>query len=471
MTLTRPSVRPALTALVLLAVAATPTFAKPFNLEEATVATLHAALAAGEVTCREVVTTYLARIAAYDGQGPKLNALITVNPRALAVADDMDRALRQSPQSIGPMFCVPVILKDNYDTADMLTTGGSLNLKNSQPLRDAYVVEKLRAAGALILAKANLQELAMGGNSVSSLHGQVLNPYDLTRTPGGSSGGTGASIAANFGMIGTGSDTGQSVRSPASANNLVGIRATRGLVSRRGVIPTSVTQDEAGPITRTVEDAARMLDVMAGFDPEDAITALSTGHIPRSYTDFLDPNALKGARIGVLRDLLGPNDPLHAEVNATLARDVAILKAQGAEVIDITIPNFAALSAGMGTSGFEEKTVMNQYLQSLGPNAPFKNLTDFVGAGGYLPELANGLKSADAMVDGMSKPDYAAIFLKRDNFQKAVRTSSNGTASCQTRLVSPRSTFRAASPLQAPTHRWACPSASSSSARLGLRAT
>jgi Asp-tRNA(Asn)/Glu-tRNA(Gln) amidotransferase A subunit family amidase len=390
-----------------------------FKIEEATIAALHAALLAGEVTCRQVTEAHLARIAAYDDKGPALNAVITVNPRALAVADEMDRELKASPAAMKPLFCVPVILKDNFDTADMVTTGGSLNLKNSQPLADAFMVTKLRAAGAIMLAKANLQELAMGGNSVSSLAGQVLNPYDLTRTPGGSSGGTGAAVAASFGILGTGSDTGQSIRSPASANNLVGIRATRGLVSRGGVIPNSITQDEVGPITRTVEDAARMLDVIAGFDPKDPVTALGHGKVPKSYTEFLDPNALKGARIGVLRDLVG-REAIHAEVNAVLERDIAIMKAAGAEVIDITIANFAALSAGMGTGNFEYKIAMNEYLKSLGANAPFKNLTEFVAAGGYLPDLGNGLKSSEAMVDGMAKPEYAAVFLKRDNFQKAV---------------------------------------------------
>jgi amidase len=409
-------------ALAIVAAASLPAAASAasFTIDEATIAGAHAAMASGELTCRQLVQSYLARIKAYDNDGPKLNSIITINPQALTIADAMDRAYRAGPTTVGPLFCVPVILKDNYDTADMLTTGGSLNLKGSQPAKDAFVVQKLKDAGAIILAKANLQELAMGGLTVSSLHGQTLDPYDLTRTPGGSSGGTGASIAANFGMTGTGSDTGQSVRSPASANSLVGIRATRGLVSRSGIIPTSVTQDEAGPITRSVADAARMLDAMAGYDPTDPITALSLGKIPRSYTDYLDPNALKGARIGVLRDLVGPDDAVHASVNAVLAKDIAAMKAAGATVIDITIPDFAKLSAGMGTSGFETKIVMNSYFKAMGDRAPFKNLTDFIAAGGFHPSLASGLKSSDAMENGMDKPEYAAIFLKRDNFQKAV---------------------------------------------------
>src|SRR5688572_6750371 len=214
-----------------------------------------------------------------------------------------------------PLDCIPVILKDNYDTADMPTTGGSITLAESVPLRDAFVVRKLREAGAIILAKANLTELARGGTTVSSLGGQTRNPYDLTRTPGGSSGGTGAAIAASFGVVGTGSDTGQSVRSPASAQSLVGLRPTRGLISRSGIIPASTSQDEAGPITRTVADAARMLDVMAGYDPDDPITAFGAHRIPASYAAFLKPDALKGARIGVLTEFFG-RDPVHQEVNA-----------------------------------------------------------------------------------------------------------------------------------------------------------
>src|SRR5437667_8364067 len=186
----------------------------------------------------------------------------------------------------------------------MPTTGGSLTLAESVPTRDAFVVKKLREAGALILAKANLMELARGGTTVSSLGGQTRNPYDVRRTPGGSSGGTGAAIAASFAITGTGSDTGQSIRSPASAQSLVGLRPTRGLISRSGIIPYSTTQDEAGPITRTVEDAARMLDAMVGYDPDDPITAFSVQKIPKTYTAFLDRDGLKGSRIGLLTDFL-----------------------------------------------------------------------------------------------------------------------------------------------------------------------
>ena len=308
-----------------------------FVPEEATISDIHAALGAGRVTCVQVVQAYLRRIEAYDDRGPALNALITLNARALETAAELDRIFAANRSALRPLHCIPVIVKDNYDTADMPTTGGSLTLAASVPLRDAFVVRKLRDAGAIILAKANLTELARGGTTVSSLGGQTRNPYDLTRTPGGSSGGTGAAIAASFAVTGTGSDTGQSVRSPASAQNLVGLRPTRGLISRSGIIPVSTTQDEAGPITRTVADAARMLDVMAGYDPDDPITAFGAHRIPPTYTAFLNPDALKGARIGVLTEFFG-RDPVHQDVNAVTEDAIKKMAEAGATTIRITIP-------------------------------------------------------------------------------------------------------------------------------------
>src|SRR5688500_7423178 len=285
-------------------------------LDEASVRTIHRALDTRQATCVQVVQHYLDRIDAYDDRGPAVNAIIAVNPRAMETAAEMDR-LDGAARARRPLHCIPVVLKDNFHTADMPTTGGSVTFKNLQTPGDGFVVKKLRDAGAIIIAKANLHELARSGTTVSSLGGQTRNPYDLTRTPGGSSGGTGAAIAANFGVLGTGTDTGQSIRSPSSANALVGVRATRGLVSRGGVMPFSTTQDEAGPMTRSVEDAARMLDVIAGYDPSDPITAFSAGHIPRTYLSTLDRNGLKGARIGLLTDMVG-TESIHREVNQVL---------------------------------------------------------------------------------------------------------------------------------------------------------
>jgi amidase len=295
-----------LTVCAMSAISAPPARAQQgiaFRFQEATIAGIHAALAAGQLTCTQLTKLYLDRIAAYNMQGPALHAIITVNPRAMEIAAEMDRSYQASPTSAGALYCIPVILKDNFNTVDMPTTGGNISMKTSVPPADAFTVARIRKAGALILGKANLQEFARGGMSISSLGGQVRNPYDLSRMPGGSSGGTGAAIAANFAVLGTGSDTGQSVRSPASANNLVGIRPTRGLVSRSGVIPNSLTQDEVGPIARSVTDAALLLEVMAGYDPADPITAFGKGHIPESYAQPLGAGALEGARIGVIRSL------------------------------------------------------------------------------------------------------------------------------------------------------------------------
>jgi amidase len=242
----------------------------------ASISDIHGAFQSGRLTCRGLVQQYLGRIKAYDQQGPAINAMLYVNPKALEEADAMDKAFNQGAK-LKPLQCIPLVLKDLFDTADMPTTGGSLALKGMQPAEDAFTVVRLRQAGALIIGKTNLHELAITGITVSSLGGQTKNPYELTRTPGGSSGGTGAALAANFAAVGTGSDTVNSIRSPSSANSLVGIRPTRGLISRAGVTPCSFTQDAVGPITRTVADAAVVLDVMAGYDPDDPVTALGVG--------------------------------------------------------------------------------------------------------------------------------------------------------------------------------------------------
>src|SRR5688500_5315908 len=345
-------------------------------LDEASVRTIHRALDTRQATCVQVVQHYLDRIEAYDDRGPAVNAIITVNPRALETAAEMDR-LDGAARARRPLHCIPVVLKDNFHTADMPTTGGSVTFKNLQTPADGFVVKKLRDAGAIIVAKANLHELARAGTTASSLGGQTKNPYDLTRTPGGSSGGTGAAIAANFGVLGTGSDTGQSVRSPSSANAIVGLRPTRGLVSRAGVMPFSTTQDEAGPMARTVDDVARMLDVMAGYDPDDPITAFGHGRKPASYAAALDSGALKGARIGLLTDFMG-GDPIHADVNRAVEQAVATITAKGATVVRVSIPHLDELTRGLSLMTFEFKSAFDKYLASLGPASPVASLADFV---------------------------------------------------------------------------------------------
>jgi amidase len=391
-----------------------------FVPEEATVSSIHAALSSRQATCVQVTQAYLNRIDAYDHKGPALNAILSVNPRALDTAAEMDR-LDATTVSRRPLHCIPVVLKDNYDTADMPTTGGSVTLAKLLPAADGFVVKRLRAAGAIILAKANLMELAWSGTTVSSLGGQTRNPYDLTRTPGGSSGGTGAAIAANFGVLGTGSDTGQSIRSPSSANSLVGVRPTRGLVSRAGMIPLSMTQDAAGPITRTVEDAARMLEVMAGYDPDDPPTAFSTGKIPPSYSTTLTKDGLKGARLGLLVDFLG-HEPIHDPVNAVVEAAAARMSAMGATIVRVSIPSLDALTRDLSLITLEFKAGFNAYLAGLGARAPVKNLDEFIASGEFHPALRSGLLAAQKVTDLSNSPEYMRMLLRRNDLRQAVMT-------------------------------------------------
>lgn len=387
---------------------------------EATVADIHRALAAREVTCRQVVQAYLDRIEAYDRRGPAIRALITVNARALDEADRLDRESARGATP-APLHCIPLVLKDNFDTADMPTTGASVTLARSVPPDDAFVVKRLRAAGAIIVAKANLTELALTGVTVSSLGGQTRNPYDLTRTPGGSSGGTGAAIAAGFAVLGTGSDTGQSIRSPASANSIVGLRPTRGLVSRDGIMPFSVTQDEIGPMTRTVEDAARMLEVMAGYDSADPITAFGIGRIPASYRAALDRRALKGARLGLLTDVLG-TDEVHAPVNRVVDEAVAAMTAQGATVVRVSIPALADLTRNLSLMALEFQPSFNRYLASLGPAAPVKTFAEFMARGEMHPTLKPVLEEYLLVTDGPERPEYDRQLRRRAALRQAIMT-------------------------------------------------
>ncbi len=391
------------------------------SLDEASIRGIHEAFASGNLSCVQLVEHYLRRIAAYDDQGPALNAILTVNPRALDAAREMDRRYAADGVAGRSLHCIPLIAKDNYDTADMPTTGGSVALSQSMPPDDAFVVSRLREAGALVLAKSNLTELARGGTTISSLGGQTRNPYDLSRTPGGSSGGTGAAIAADFGLLGTGSDTGQSIRSPASAQSLVGIRATRGLISRDGVIPVSSTQDEAGPIVRTVEDAARMLDVIAGYDPADPITAFGVGRIPASYTESLDPGGLDGARIGLVLDLVG-EEAIHAEVNVVLDDAITTMRQAGATVVHLRVPGFDDLTRDIALSDFEFKIAFNRYLASLGADAPVSSLAEFIRRGEFHPPLRPGLEADENIRDGLADREYRNRLLRREELRQAVMT-------------------------------------------------
>jgi amidase len=312
-------------------------------IEELTIVQLHAAYLAGRTNARAVTQAYLDRIAAYDRRGPYLNSLIHVNARALAAADRLDATLQATGTLTGPLHGVPVIVKDNLDTADMPTTSGVALFKEFVPTRDASIVARLRAAGAILLAKSSLSELAMGlaDNINSVLPGFTRNPYNLAYASGGSSGGTGTAIAANLGTVGLGTDTGGSVRSPASINNMVGVRPTVGLVSRTGMAPLDSQRDTPGPMGRRVEDVARVLDFIAGVDSADERTLAAEGHIPPTYTAFLDRDGLRDARIGVLRQTLRLPEGADARVVELFNAAVGDLRAAGATIVDeFEVPGF-----------------------------------------------------------------------------------------------------------------------------------
>jgi len=354
---------------------------KSFELDEATIADLQAGMASGKYTASSITQKYLDRIDEIDKRGPALASVIEVNPDALAIADGLDKE-RAQKHVRGPMHGIPVLIKDNIDTADrMQTTAGSLALLGSKPVRDSFVAQRLREAGAVILGKTNLSEWANIRSSHSSSGwsgrgGQTKNPYALDRNPCGSSSGSGAGTAANLCAVAVGTETDGSVVCPASANGLVGIKPTVGLVSRSGIIPISHSQDTAGPMARTVRDAAILLGAIAGVDSRDSVTAASSGKSVTDYTSFLDPKGLKGARIGVARKYFGFSDPVDALMNELVAE----IKGAGAEVVD---PADLPSHGKFGESEFmvllyELKADLNAYLAAR-PGAPgsLKEIIDF----------------------------------------------------------------------------------------------
>jgi amidase len=390
-----------------------------FEVHEQSIVDLQDAQTAGRVTSRGLVESYLARIQAYDQAGPRLNAIVLINPRAREEADAMDRE-RADKKVRGPLHGIPVLIKDNYDTADMPTSGGALGLATLQPVADAFQVKKLRDAGAVILGKTTMHELAAGITTISSLTAQTRNPYDLFRVPGGSSGGTGAAIGASFAAAGMGSDTCGSIRIPAANQNLVGLRGTHGLSSRSGVMPLSSTQDIAGPLARSVTDLAIMLDATVGEDATDAITKESAGHIPKSYRDALDANGLKGARIGVLRALWG-TAPEDDEVAAIVRKALDGFKAQGAEVVDIVVPGLDDLLRESSVIGDEFKFDLAAYLAKQ-PNAPVKSLGEIIDRGLHHAELDATFRLRNSP-EQRETEHYRQALIKRRALRSAVLAS------------------------------------------------
>ena len=348
---------------------------QPFRLMEASIEDIHNAYQSGELTSRQLVQLYLDRIEAYDKNGPNINSIITLNPRALEEADRLDAAFTASG-FVGPLHGIPVIVKDQADAQDMPTTLGSVLLEDYFPEKDAFAVAKLREAGAIILGKSTLGEWG-GGDTYGSLFGITRNPYALDRTVGGSSGGTGGSISANFATVGVGQEGYASIRRPSTWNSLVGMRPTGGLISRSGVYAGWPSiNGSLGPMTRTVKDLATLLDALVGYDPEDPITAQGVGNVPDSYTDFLDNNGLQGARLGIIRESIVSNSDPESEdfskVSEVFDQAVEQLKAAGAEVVDpIVIPDLNELLAKR--AGGPEGDESFQVYFNRNPNAPFKS--------------------------------------------------------------------------------------------------
>lgn len=363
-----------------------------FRLLEATIGDIHEAYRSGELTVRRLVQLYLDRIEAYDKKSPAINAIITINPKAFEEADRLDAVFKVSGL-VGPLHGIPLVFKDQADVKGMPTTLGSILFKDYYPDRDSFVAEKLKKAGAIILAKTTLGELG-GGDTHGSLFGSTRNPYALDRTVGGSSGGSAASVAANFATAGVGQEGLASIRRPSTWNSIVGMRATAGLVSRGGVFGSWPSVAGAlGPMARTVKDLTLLLDAMVGYDPEDPLTARGVGHIPNSFTNFLDKDGLKGARIGILREPIGidsePESEDFKKITEVFNQAVAELRAAGAELVDpIIIPNLKELLAKRAASPTEGEEGFKTYI-GRSTHPPFKSLADIVNSPDFSKVFSN----------------------------------------------------------------------------------
>ncbi len=415
-----------LSGFLLLAVllpAPIPAQISPFQVTEATIAQVHEAFQSGGLTCSGLVGLYLKRIEAYDKSGPAINSIILVNPDVTKDAAELDRRFAASGLT-GPLHCVPMIVKDNFETKGLQTTDGSLALKGYLPAQDAFQVRRAREAGAIVLAKSNLAEWAFTPyETVSSiLPGYTKNPYALDRVTAGSSGGTAAAIAASLGLVGLGSDTGNSIRGPAAHQALVGIRSTMGLTSRAGVLPLSTLADIAGPMARTVEDAVKVFQVIVGTDPNDPVTTAASAHLPLNYAPSLRPEGLKGAVIGILRQAY-ERETTDPEVVKIFLAAVEDMRKAGATIVDpATIEGLAeirrarAIGACMGF-----KYDMNRYLEAQGDKVPVKSLAEIIQSGGFHPSAQRRLETAEKdPVNGPESEACQADREYREKFRQAV---------------------------------------------------
>ncbi len=395
----------------------------PFDVVEATISQVHDAMKAGKLTCRELVGDYLRRIETYDKNGPAINSIVVLNPKAQEQAAELDRRFTQSGLT-GPLHCVPVIVKDNFETAGLQTTDGALAFAGYVPEKDAFQVKRIKEAGGIVLAKSNMAEWAFSPYETvnSILPGYTRNPYALNRVTAGSSGGTAASIAASFGLVGLGSDTGNSIRGPSSHQALVGIRSTMGLTSRAGVMPLSMLADIAGPMARTVEDAARVLQVVAGPDPDDPVTAAASAHLPQDYLAALDRDGLRGATIGVLRQAY-ERPTADPEVVRVFHAALDDMRRAGATIVDpATVEGIENIRRPRDVGpcmGF--KYDMNHWLAARAGNVPMKDLTEIVRSGKFHPNNQSRLEQAEKGAEnGPDTPACKADAAYRDQVRDAV---------------------------------------------------
>jgi amidase len=417
-------------ALLLLAHAAAPRAQAPaFRVEEATIAQAHAAMKAGRLTCRALVDAYLRRIDAYDKNGPALNAIVVVNQEARKIADELDRRFARGG-FVGPLHCVPTIVKDNFETIGLQTAAGSLALEGFVPDRDAFQVKRIKDAGAIVLAKSNMAEWAFSPYETvgSILPGYTRNPYALNRVTAGSSGGTAAAVAASFGLVGLGSDTGNSIRGPSSHQALAGIRSTMGLTSRAGVVPLNLLADIAGPIARTLEDAVAVFQVIVGEDRDDPVTAASRGRARENYAAALTRDALTDARIGVLRQAY-ERDTTDKEIVDVFMAAVADLRRAGAEIVDPApvgaLEQIRRPENMPPCGGF--KYDINRWFASHGANIPVHTLEDVIKSRKFHPSVQVRLERAqEGPENGPGTPACTAEAEYRDRVRAAVLETMDG---------------------------------------------
>ncbi len=380
-----------------------PKVSKPIDLAELTIANIHDAYEKGNYNSLDLVNSYLARIEKFD---KNINAITTINPKALEIAKKLDEEYAKT-KKLRPLHGIPIIVKDNINTKGLPTTGGSLALADFIPAEDAFIIQKLVDAGAIIIAKSNMAEWAFSAmHTESSTHGITHNPYNLDYVPAGSSGGTAAAIASNFGTVGLGTDTGNSIRGPSSHNNLVGFRTTLGLISRSAIIPLILRNDVVGPMCRTVEDATRVMEVMAGFDANDPITKNSEGKIPSNYRQFLEKDGLQGSRIGVLRELSDDNPDL--EIKKLFEQSLLDLESLGSEIIDpVIIPNFSTLKQNQWCAEF--RADVETYLKTYVKNDSIQTVEDIIRIGTHSNYAKKRLKMFASRNGRFENPEIACL--------------------------------------------------------------